>query len=89
MNTNRLGELGICFPGYRYCGPGCSGPGAPINAADQCCKEHDKCYRKYGHSNYCDQKFHQCLSPYYHYRNKLGRDARIFSRAIRLRNFLF
>lgn len=27
MNRNR--KLGFCYPGYRYCGPGCSGPGTP------------------------------------------------------------
>ncbi|MFZ0475992.1 MAG: hypothetical protein WAM18_11040 [Halobacillus sp.] len=26
---------GLCLiPGYRYCGPGCSGPGTPVNAVD-------------------------------------------------------
>ncbi|WP_081976317.1 Parvovirus coat protein VP1-like protein [Ureibacillus manganicus] len=88
MNQRR-NNLGTCFPGYRYCGPWCSGPGSPTNAVDQCCLEHDECYRKYGRSNYCDQKFHRCLSPYYNYRNKLGRDARLFSKAIQFRNFLF
>ncbi|RDY66986.1 phospholipase, partial [Halobacillus trueperi] len=34
------------FPGYRWCGPGCSGPGAPINETDAACKAHDECYRK-------------------------------------------
>lgn len=25
------------FSGYRWCGPGCSGPGQPINDVDSCC----------------------------------------------------
>jgi hypothetical protein len=45
------------FPGYNWCGPGCSGPGAPINETDAACKAHDECYRKYGPSCECDQQF--------------------------------
>lgn len=33
------------FPGYRYCGPGKSGPAAPINQLDAICMEHDACYQ--------------------------------------------
>ncbi|HWL11412.1 MAG TPA: Parvovirus coat protein VP1-like protein, partial [Ureibacillus sp.] len=36
----RMG-FGFCLPGYRYCGPGCSGPGSPTNPVDACCKFHD------------------------------------------------
>lgn len=27
MFRPRKSIFGICYPGYRYCGPGCSGPG--------------------------------------------------------------
>lgn len=43
--------FGFCYPGYRYCGPGCSGPGAPTNPVDACCKYHDECYRYCGDKN--------------------------------------
>lgn len=60
---------GFCiFPGYKWCGPGCSGPGFPINEVDAACKAHDECYRRFGPSCYCDQEFmhrlrHQ-INPY-------------------------
>lgn len=80
-----------CYPGYRYCGPGCSGPGLPTNPLDACCKAHDECYYYHRDSRsrrYCDMLFQQCLDPYYHQSNKMGKDARLFSRAIRLKNYL-
>ncbi|CAM5201576.1 hypothetical protein UACE39S_00007 [Ureibacillus acetophenoni] len=89
MSARRRSIFGFCYPGYRYCGPGCSGPGLPTNPVDACCKLHDECYVKYGRSKYCDEQFYQCLAPYYSSNSKLGRDARLFSRAIHLRNFLF
>nr|WP_106780349.1 Parvovirus coat protein VP1-like protein [Lysinibacillus timonensis] len=90
MNRHRKRPiLGFCYPGYRYCGPGCSGPGAPTNPVDACCKQHDECYRIYGRSYYCDELFHYCLAPYAQTRTKMGRDAALFSKAIRLRNFFF
>jgi len=51
---NRQRKLGFCYPGYKYCGPGCSGPGAPTNAVDACCKQHDECYARYGSTKHCD-----------------------------------
>ena len=33
----------------RYCGPGHSGPGAPIDAVDAVCKTHDECYGRRGY----------------------------------------
>ncbi|WP_026582891.1 phospholipase A2 family enzyme [Bacillus sp. J33] len=51
------------FPGYRWCGPGCSGPGAPINAVDACCRAHDKCLSSGRSRCRCDQEFLSCLRP--------------------------
>lgn len=84
-------NFGFCYPGYRYCGPGCSGPGAPTNEVDACCMYHDLCYLQYGRANhkYCDELFQQCLYPYINPYSKMGRDARVFSRTINLKNFLF
>ncbi|MBD8026353.1 Parvovirus coat protein VP1-like protein [Ureibacillus sp. Re31] len=85
----RRPRIGLCYPGYRYCGPGCSGPGAPTNPVDACCKFHDECYLKNSNKRYCDRLFQQCLSSYTHSNSKMGRDARFFSRAINLKNFFF
>ena len=55
---------GICYPGYRWCGPGCSGPGYPTNPVDACCQAHDFCYRRFGPTRYCDEMFLNCLRPF-------------------------
>jgi hypothetical protein len=57
-------KKGLClFPGYRWCGPGCSGPGAPVNDVDACCKGHDDCLQSGRSRCYCDKKFMNCLRP--------------------------
>ncbi|MGP4106301.1 phospholipase [Virgibacillus sp. L01] len=67
----------IClFPGYRWCGPRCSGPGSPINAVDAACKEHDMCYRRYGPSCKCDEEFLCRLRPLINPYTQQGRHAR-------------
>lgn len=33
----------------KYCGPGHSGPGKPIDALDKACQKHDKCYGSRGY----------------------------------------
>jgi hypothetical protein len=54
--------LSLClFPGYRWCGPGCSGPGAPINDVDACCMRHDRCLDSGIHPCECDQELIECL----------------------------
>lgn len=80
---------GFCFPGYRYCGPGCSGPGAPVNAVDSCCQLHDACYARYGPTHFCDEQFQQCLNRYKYSPTKMGKDARLFSKAVRLKKLFF
>ena len=82
----RRPTISFCYPGYNYCGPGCSGPGAPRNAVDRCCKFHDECYDKRFGTKYCDELFLQCLYPYKHSPTKMGRDAKLFSRAINIKN---
>ncbi|MDO4910208.1 MAG: phospholipase A2 family protein [Corynebacterium sp.] len=40
----------------RWCGPGYSGPGAPIDAIDEACMRHDLCYNHMGYFDpLCDQ----------------------------------
>lgn len=48
----------------RWCGPGCSGPGAPINDVDDCCRQHDFCYDRKGYfSCSCNRDLLNCLRP--------------------------
>ncbi|NIK30386.1 hypothetical protein FHS45_003510 [Thalassobacillus devorans] len=74
---NHLMERGFCiFPGYKWCGPGCSGPGAPVNGVDMCCMYHDICYQQYGPSCYCDRAFMECLQTRINPYTLEGRHAR-------------
>ena len=71
----RSNKGGFCiFPGYNWCGPGCSGPGAPINDVDFCCQQHDKCLKKHSQC-YCDRKFLNCLHPKVNLTTQEGRIA--------------
>ncbi|WP_455660412.1 Parvovirus coat protein VP1-like protein [Pradoshia sp.] len=86
MMRNRRRKRGFCVPGYRYCGPGCSGPGSPTNAVDSCCKRHDDCYQRYGPCKYCDDLFLDCLRPKINRQTNMGRDAALFYNVMRLRS---
>lgn len=75
---DRKGKIGICiFPGYNWCGPGCSGPGAPINDVDAACKQHDECYRKTGDYCECDRIFLEQLKSKINPHTQKGRQARV------------
>ena len=76
---------GLCYPGYNWCGPGCSGPAAPTNQVDSCCKKHDDCYDKNGPTRKCDEMLLNCLSSQINSRTKMGRDAELFFTIMRLR----
>jgi hypothetical protein len=75
------------FPGYKYCGPGCTGPGAPINAVDAACMAHDACYRLLGPCCRCDQEFmyhlRRLINPY----TPEGRHARILYNYMKVQSF--
>lgn len=79
-------KAGFCYPGYRYCGPGCSGPGKPTNAVDACCKLHDECYSKYGRTKQCDEIFQKCLLPEMNSRSRMGRNAKLFANVFKIKN---
>ena len=61
VTTNVL-PASSCFPGFNWCGPGCSGPGDPTNNVDICCKAHDECYdaRGWGACS-CDRELLGCI----------------------------
>ncbi|MEW9701150.1 hypothetical protein [Paenibacillus sp. SI8] len=51
-----------CFVHGNWCGPGCSGPSAPVDAVDTCCMIHDQCYATNGYFNcQCDWNLLDCL----------------------------
>ncbi|MDQ0270579.1 hypothetical protein J2S17_002454 [Cytobacillus purgationiresistens] len=78
---------GFCLPGgYRYCGPGCSGPGAPINYVDSCCKRHDDCIDRYGPCCKCDEELIRCVQSRTRDRGNEGSTARLISGFMRLRS---
>lgn len=89
MPRRRNRKVGLCMPGYNWCGPGCSGPGRPTNPVDYCCMQHDLCYKKYGPTRYCDYMFRNCLRPYTYQRTRMGRDARLFSSVIGIKSLFF
>ncbi|MGM7722245.1 phospholipase [Metabacillus sp. Hm71] len=74
----RKRKPGFCiFPGYRWCGPGCSGSGAPINDVDACCLMHDKCLSRGRSICQCDREFINCLRSKINHRTEKGRKAAI------------
>ncbi|QKY71499.1 phospholipase [Lentibacillus sp. CBA3610] len=76
---------GNCIiPGYRYCGPGCSGPGEPVNAVDAACQAHDVCLERGGSACFCDHEFLQRLRPLINPYTAEGRHARTIHHAMRI-----
>ncbi len=76
----------FCLPGgYRYCGPGCSGPGAPINYVDSCCKMHDDCVARHGSNCRCDKQLIECVQRKTNERTQEGSTARLISGFMKLR----
>jgi hypothetical protein len=46
-----------------WCGPGASGPGAPIDDLDACCMAHDQCYDREGYLDCdCDRVLCACAA---------------------------
>ncbi|KAB2330638.1 Parvovirus coat protein VP1-like protein [Bacillus mesophilum] len=86
QNRRRTRGPGFCLSGgYRYCGPGCSGPGEPINYVDYCCKKHDECLSEYGDSCRCDQVLIQCVESKLNNCTDEGKKARLISRFMKFR----
>ena len=59
--TESSSEEGFKIPVHgNYCGPGHSGPGAPIDKLDELCQTHDNCYGKKGYfSCSCDAELRE------------------------------
>lgn len=72
------------FPGYKWCGPGCSGPGAPVNRIDAACKAHDECYRSHRNRCDCDQEFLNRLERQIDADTLEARHARIIYRYMKM-----
>nr|WP_232066107.1 phospholipase [Bacillus sp. KH172YL63] len=72
------------FPEYRWCGPGCSGPGAPVNSVDAACQAHDLCYERYGPTCACDQMFLKKLRNEINPHTRQGRHAFLFYQYMKL-----
>ncbi|PLT35816.1 phospholipase [Bacillus sp. V5-8f] len=73
------------FPGYRYCGPACSGPGAPTNPVDNCCRRHDRCLEQGVSPCRCDTEFINCLRAYMNPHTLMGRQAALMYRVMQVR----
>lgn len=84
---HRRKHFSLCvFPGYRWCGPGCSGPGKPINDVDACCYYHDRCLKKGHPICYCDRQFLKCLRPKINRHTSKGRKAKLMYQLIKLKD---
>jgi hypothetical protein len=76
------------FPGYRWCGE-CSGPGAPVNDVDSCCRRHDFCISRGISPCECDAEFMNCLRPKIDPRTQKGRNAELMYRFMNVKTSLY
>ncbi len=89
MKKKGNGRFGFCvFPGYKWCGPGCNGPGTPINSVDAACKKHDLCYKRYGNQCECDRAFLRSLRSEINPYTKMGRQAQLIYEYMKLQTFI-
>lgn len=85
MSRRKNGRFRFCvLPGYNWCGPGCNGPGAPINDVDAACKKHDECYQQGRDACACDREFLERLRPKIDPYTQKGRHARLLYNYMRL-----
>ncbi|RFU63595.1 phospholipase [Bacillus sp. V59.32b] len=73
------------FPGYKWCGPACSGPGAPVNDVDNCCRRHDLCLERGISPCKCDTEFLDCLRPKINRHTQKGKNAALMYRFMKMR----
>ncbi|WP_176330400.1 phospholipase [Oceanobacillus rekensis] len=72
------------IPGYKWCGPGCAGPGNPVNAVDAACRKHDICYRRTRDYCLCDDQFVNRLVRLQNRYTEEGRHAGMMLRYMRI-----
>ncbi|WP_248513454.1 phospholipase [Sporosarcina sp. NCCP-2222] len=88
MTQRRKRNLRFCvFPGYHWCGPGCSGPGEPVNNVDAACKAHDICYQSGCRRCECDREFLHWLEREIDPSTIAGRHAHMLYRYMRMQAF--
>lgn len=88
MQRRRNRGFRFCvLPGYNWCGPGCNGPGPPINDVDAACKAHDICYRQNRNRCVCDQEFLCRLEQLIDTRTREGRHARMLYNYMKMQTF--
>ncbi|WP_462408552.1 phospholipase [Neobacillus sp. Marseille-QA0830] len=85
MTRRKKNPLAFCFPGYNWCGPGCSGPGKPVNDVDTCCYHHDHCIGRGRPACDCDREFLHCLKSKINPSTQKGRDARTMYQFMKLK----
>lgn len=63
VRTTAVAPQQVSIPIYgNWCGPGVSGPAAPIDDLDACCMTHDNCYGREGnYSCSCDEALCNCV----------------------------
>ncbi|WP_342567071.1 phospholipase [Psychrobacillus sp. FSL K6-4046] len=88
MQQRRNNKRGFCLPGYNWCGPGCSGPGAPVNEVDAACMMHDLCYDSGRGPCICDREFLERLRPLVNRYTESGRHAGLIQNYMRIRTNL-
>ncbi|PLT30449.1 phospholipase [Peribacillus deserti] len=77
------------FPRYRWCGPGCSGPGVPINDVDACCYRHDRCLSAGVPACKCDRALINCLRSRINPRTDKGKKAAFMYNVMKIKTFFF
>ena len=75
--TESSSEEGFKIPVHgNYCGPGHSGPGAPVDKLDELCQTHDNCYGKKGYfSCSCDAELREGIKKNWGNFNGAGEKA--------------
>ncbi|WP_342577457.1 phospholipase [Psychrobacillus sp. FSL K6-2843] len=86
MRQRRKRKRSFCVPGYNWCGPGCSGPGAPVNEVDATCMMHDFCYESGRSQCECDREFIERLRPLVNRHTESGRHARLMHNYMRFQS---
>ncbi|QTD42989.1 phospholipase [Sporosarcina sp. Te-1] len=88
MRQRRKGMFRFClFSDYNWCGPGCSGPGKPVNEVDAACKAHDQCYQRGGRPCECDREFLRRLRSEIDPATPQGRHARMLYQYMKMQSF--